>query len=261
MLRRWLGLAIFGLILSFSVSAVDDPVVLQPGDPAYTPSQRATLLAELETVDDILSLGYPVPKQTLIGRGWTDGDFARFAGGTLRSFGYEVVLVEDGSWPDGVHTWILAGISVGERTAWVPVEASVSLNTSFRRIGFVPWASGSGTSFDGRYLRFDSTRELPVNRVPTVTLTKPGGDAVINETTTFLVMTRNDDGVGRMLAIQWVVDGEVIRTDTASSFGHIFAREGKHTVEAAVIDDLGGRALVSMTFDVLKERLPGCSCG
>jgi hypothetical protein len=258
MTRRWLGLTILGFLLTFPVLAADDPVVLQPGDPAFSPPQRAALLAAIEAVEEILAVGYPITRQKLIGDGWTESDFVQFTAGTLRSFGYSVVLVEADGWPDGRHTWVLAGIPLDDQTAWVPVEASPAMNPSYRTIGFVPWA-GSSTSFDDRYLRFDSVSQLPHNRVPTVSLAKAGGDAVIHQMASFLVMTRNDDGVGRILAYQWTVDGELIADVSAPSFVYIFATAREHEVGVTVIDSLGGRVSASITFDVLETA--GCGCG
>jgi hypothetical protein len=261
MKRRSLRILVPSFLLFFlsgllGAQAADVPVVLQPTDPAaFSASERAELLAAAEDVERILQQGYPIPFTRLVSKGWLDRDFVVFAAGILQFAGYEVVVVEGEDGSGGSRLWILVGIPLGERTGWIPVEASPLSETSclFRR---VPWVGDAGGEFDASYLVFDRVVELVPNSAPTAQIAVIGM-VVVDEQNT--MHARVQDRSGAIIAYVWSVDGEEVEVSTNFVFRHTFTEIGEHEVTLVAFDDRGAQATATELVDVLAEGACGCT--
>lgn len=262
MKRRSLGLLAPLLLLSLLVGfvgaqAADVPVVLQPMDAAFSPSERAVLLAAAQDVERILQQGYPTSYSRLASSGWLDRDFVVFAAGTLQFSGYEVIVVEGDDGSGGNRLWILVGIALGERTGWIPVEATPSQVGASWLLGRIPWIGISGTEFEAFYLAFDRVVELVPNTPPTAQITSIGV-VVIDEQTA--IHGRAEDRDGTIIAYVWSIDGEEIEVSTSFVFRHTFIALEEYEVTLVVFDNRGAQATASGLVEVLAERT--CSrCG
>ncbi|MGB2983192.1 MAG: PKD domain-containing protein [Candidatus Bipolaricaulia bacterium] len=251
-------LTLLFLLLTGSLGAVaaDVPVVLQLSDPAFSASERSEILAGAEAVKRILSEGHPVSSSRLVAQGWIDRDFVLFAAGSLQSLGYETVIVE-GVGESGVNQlWILVGIALSDRTAWVPVEA-VPSNVGSRRLGRIPWTGASGTPFTPMYLAFDRVIELAPNAAPTASFIATG-NIVVDERTS--LHSHANDPDGKIIAYVWSIDGEEAAVKTTAIYNHVFIGLGDRDVTLVVIDNRGARGTFTKTLEVLTEEEASCGC-
>ena len=247
------------LVVLFSVFLVglsaEEPVVLQPSAPSYTPAERAALLAGIDAVTGILGSGYPLSYRQLEGLGFKDDDFIEFTAGTLYSAGYRVAIVEKDGWNGSSHRFLLVGIDLGDDVfGWIPVEASPSELQSHWLLGEIPWADESETLFDFRYLSYDRLIEYVVITLPSLNL-RPPGSPVINNPAATMVFVEG----ARIIAYQWSIDGGAPVTTTSSTLWHTFTEPGDHTISVTVIDEHGGRATAEVSFEVLEKRHQ-CHC-
>jgi len=246
------------LLVFLSASSAGSPLVVQPLDSSYTPSQRSALLAGIDRLEENLSSGYPGSQRRLSALGWGEADYINFVAGTLDSFGYPVAIVAVDDWDGESHSFLLVGIDLGGgTTGWIPVEADPYFLGSFWLLGRVPWDGQSTDRFDPRYLSYDRLVGYVEVTPPAITLFPPGSP-VINDPAAAMAVVNG--GRARILAYQWSIDGGEAITTSVNALWHTFTEAGKHTVSVTVIDELGGRASAEASFEVLKER-HSCSCG
>ena len=255
-MKRVSLLALVGLFSVFLVaSSAESLIVLQPGDPAYTPAERSALMAGIDAVTGILNSGYPVSHRRLEGLGFTDDDFVRFTAGTLSSSGYQVFIVEKDGWDGAPHRFLLVGIAIGDGgIGWIPVEAVPSELQYYWLLGAIPWADEAATMFDSRYLSYDRLVEQVADTPPSLTLMPPGSP-VINDPASLMAIVWGAD----IIAYQWAIDGGETITTTSSTIWHTFTDAGEHTVSVTVIGARGNRASAQVTFEVLEKRHQ-CHC-
>ncbi|MDD5646815.1 MAG: hypothetical protein PHW86_06560, partial [Candidatus Bipolaricaulis sp.] len=121
--------------------ATEPPQVLQPNGSAYNEGEVA-ILSEAIGILHVTLAAPTYASQKTFGLGgwgkWTSAEFAAYTAGILAGNGYLTRLVSAAGWADGVHTWVLVGLSVGERTAWVPVEASPEMGAKQIVLGRLP---------------------------------------------------------------------------------------------------------------------------
>jgi hypothetical protein len=261
MKRRSVRLLAVSLLLVLLVGlltaqAADVPVVLQPTDPAFSASERATLLAAARDVERVLQGGCPVSYSGLVSKGWLDRDFVVLTAGILQSAGYEVVVVEGDDGSGGSLLWILVGIPLGERTGWIPVEASPSDGASCHLRG-VAWSGNSDTEFEASHLTFDRVVELAPNAAPTARIVSIGM-VVVDEQTSF--HGRAEDRDGTIIAYVWSIDGEEVEVSTNFVLRYTFTDIKEYEVTLVVFDNRGAQATATKVIEVLAEGNRGC-CG
>ena len=248
------------------VAAAAEPQVLQPDSTAFSSAERAALLRELAELEGLLESAEWGSARSLGERGWGSYEFALYAAGTLEGLGYETAVVTSASWSGGAHTWVLVGVSVGGRLAWIPVEATPKPGIAQRTLGFVPKLSAVPGQFDDRYIAFDQIASQPVNRPPVPQIRPPTSFVLVREFATFLGLSSYDPD-GEIILYQWKVDGGRATSSQAHVYNHSFDSPGQHTVALTVVDDRGGRASVAVAVEVLSEKPEGdkantgCGCG
>jgi len=259
MTRRLYGfLAIPALLLVLAfVTAVgaDEPVVRDLSDPMFSARDRATILSETSTIEQILREGYPIPSYRLIARGWLDRDFVLYTAGRIEAAGYAVTVVEGEDVAGGNPMWILAAIPLEGKTAWIPVEAGPPEAGYSSRIGSIPWTGNPGSPFSPMYAQFDRIVQLAPNGKPTVSFVAVG-QVVVDERTALHASARDPDGT--IIAFLWYVNDELVSVETTAIYSHVFGGTGEPTVTLVVIDNRGAEATASRTFEVLAEG--GCGC-
>jgi len=261
MRRRTIWLARVGVALLATgalsaAAAAEVPVVLQLDDPAFTTADRAAIAAQASEIDAVLQEGYPIPVSRLGSRGWTDADFATFVRGYLRSSGYEAVVVE-GRDPSGGHQiWVLVGIALESRTAWVPVVTDPSIVGTSSRLGLIAWNSAAQGDFDSSYVSFDRAVEVASHPYPSAKISITGRVAAQTSTPIHALSSASSS----IIAYVWTIEGddEVYVETNAASFRYTFGAEGERNVTLVVYDRWGGRAEATEEVDVVAE---GYSCG
>jgi len=240
-------------IVLFAVLGACAEPILQPS--SYPLAVRPAIQSGIDSITQVLHTGYPVSHRQLESRGWGDSDFIRFVAGTLNSFGYRVRIVAVDGWEGSSHSFILVGIDLGDDGfAWIPVEADPTFLDSYWVLGVIPWVDEASLTLDSRYLAYDRLIEEVSLSPPAISLITPGSP-VINSPAAITVAVN-----GRpIIAYQWSIDGEDPITGVSSSIWYTFTEAGEHTVSVTVIDELGGRAQATGTFEVLEERHQ-CHC-
>ena len=238
--------------------AADLPQVLQPNETAYRPDEVAVLLGALDALRSTLATPTYASQRAfgLSGWGkWTSAQFAAYTAGVLSGSGYETRLVSAAGWPDGVHTWVLVAVSVGERVAWVPVEAEskqLVLGTLAERTDAqgVLW-------FDEAYVGFTDVVETPANRAPVARITTK--DTSVSTTNwTMLTASGSHDPDGSIVLYVWDFgDGEPPTSVTTKYVSHLFSPSGTYVVVLTVVDQQG--AMATATIEI--EASLGCGCG
>ncbi len=263
---RYLLTFAIGLTLLLVPAAGWAQAVLPPNDTGYYAQELASLLPAIDKLEKLLSdynLGsgrYFSPTE------WSSLDFAEYTAGTLARFGYETRLVSAAGWPDGTHTWVLVGIPLAGRTAWVPVESSPAPGKSQAFLGTIPsYTDPAGKLwFDSRYVRFDEEVVLPENIPPVARIRFVPAIGVTGREVVFLGVTSYDPD-GEILFYSWDFgDGG---TAERGSVRHIFSQAGEYTVVLTVTDSRGAQASTSLTFTVRDPGKPvpppsgDCGCG
>jgi len=258
-------------LLTLPVLSDELPQVLQPNETAYSASEVATLtqaITTLETTLDNYNLG---SRRYFASDQWDSRDFAAYTAGILAEKSYETVLVSGAGWPDGIHTWVLVGIPLAEKTAWVPVEASPEAGHSQQILGHIPsYTNTVGNMwFETSYLNFSEVIELPPNLPPVAKIRPPTGLVATNSRVKFLAIGSYDPD-GEIVLYRWEFGDGDTETTTTWSVRHEFDERGNYTVSLIAIDNRGRKsAPTSATVRVVEsdeseaEPAPsgGCGCG
>jgi hypothetical protein len=257
----------FVLGLAVLCSAAD-PAVVQPDSLDLTPGERNLLLTGIANLESLLSDQTLGPQLAHGSSGWTSREFARFSAWSLADRGYSVYLATSASWQGGPHTWVLVGLSLGTKTAWIPVEATPLAGGIQTTLGQVPlWSRSSGSiHYDERYVAFTSVNALPDNRAPIAQIRTSGQSVEIGELVT-LSANQSYDPDGQLTVFVWCVDGRPCFA--TSSWSHIFraTARGEKTVRLIVIDNLGRPGTAQVTLIASSKPLGedrnsgGCGCG
>ncbi len=270
MTKRAFLFMVFLLLLTLPVLSDELPQVLQPNETAYSATEVATLtqaITALETALNNYNLG---SRRYFTSNEWNSRDFAAYTGGTLSEMGYETKLVSAAGWPGGVHTWLLVGIPLGGRTAWVPVEASPEAGHSQQVLGYVPSTTDAAGNlwYEESYLNFSDVIELGPNLPPVAKIRRPAPPIEVGDRVRFMAIGSSDSD-GEVVLYQWDFgDGETAISSTWS-VRHKFRRSGNFTVTLTVLDNLGKKASNEVRLFVVKEleeptstpASGGCGCG
>jgi len=236
--------------------------VLQPNGSAYSEGEVAILSEAIGILRVTLAAPTYASQKTfgLSGWGkWTSAEFAAYTAGILAGDGYLTHVVSAGDWPDGVHTWILVGLSVGERTAWVPVEASPEMGTKQTVLGRLPEDVGPDGVlwFPSAYVQFTDVAPTRENRPPIAKITTQKTDVSTTDYTT-LTATGSYDPDGTIILYVWDFgDGEPPEAVGSKYAKHRFAENGTYLVTLTVVDQQGGTGTATIEI----KAAHGCGCG
>ena len=240
------------------------PQVLQPDSPELSSAERAALLGELGQLEAHLADRQWGSQVWQGEQGWTPYQFALYTAGVLEGLAYETTVVTSASWPSGSYTWVLVGVDLGGRMAWIPVEASPGQGASQRTLGSVPRSSSNPGSFDERYVVFDQIVTLPSNASPTAHIRPPTGYILVGEPATFIALASGDPD-GEIILYLWSVDGGRTTSNSSRIRHNVFSAPGQYTVNLTVVDSRGARASIAVTVEVFiedpDEDSGGCGCG
>ncbi|MHA1813189.1 MAG: PKD domain-containing protein [Candidatus Thorarchaeota archaeon] len=255
------------LLPAASVLAGDLPQVLQPNTTAYSASEVAVLTQAIATLTEPLNNFDMASRRYFSASGWSSRDFAMYTAGVLSQKGYETLLVSGDGWPDGTHTWVLVGISLGTKTAWVPVEASPDQGHSQQILGSIPSTTDAAGSlwFDARYVSFGNVIDLPPNVPPIARIRKPVSALVESKSSRILGMTSVDPD-GEIVLYKWDFGDGDSETAITWTVRHVFEKPGDYTVHLTVIGSRGATASTSLVVRVLStaeanQPSGGCGCG
>jgi hypothetical protein len=238
--------------------------ILPPNTTAYSPTEVATLEGAIATLRGVLNdydLGayrYFDPSE------WQSLDFAAYTAGTLAGLGYETRLIEEEGWADGKHTWVIVGIPLDGRTAWVPVEASPEIGKRQAILGTIPSYTDSAGRlwFEAAYLSFSSEVTLPPNRSPLAAIRVVPSWEIVGREVTFMAVTSYDPD-GEIIRYHWDLGG--ISTSEAKTVRLAFPAEGTYSINLTVTDSRGASTSTKIDYRVKEpgESPPpsGCGCG
>jgi len=262
---------VFLLLLTLPVLSDELPQVPQPNETAYSAFGVATLrqaITALETTLNSYNLG---SRRYFASDQWSSRDFASYTGGTLTEMGYETVLVSGVGWPEGTHTWVLVGVPRGERTAWIPVEASPEAGHSQQILGHIPSTTDAAGNlwYEESYLNFSDVIELGPNLPPVAKIRPPAPPIEVHENLRFMALGSYDPD-GEIVLYQWDFDDGKTEISTKWTVNHRFNKRGNYTISLTVIDNRGRKsATTSVTIRVVSSQEPetepassgGCGCG
>ena len=255
------------LLLVASVVAADLPLVLQPNTKDYSTSEVATLTQAIATLTEALNDYDMASRRYFSANDWSSRDFAMYSAGVLTEKGYNTLIVSEDGWPDGVHTWVLVGIPLGSKTAWVPVEASPDQGHYQQILGTTPATTDdSGRMwFYKKYLAFARVVPVPANMPPIAKIRKPVFAIAAHKTATFFAFGSVDKD-GDIVLYQWDFGDGNKSTTVNWSVHHSFSTEGRYTITLTVIDNLGKQDITSLVLGTVgtteeDSSASGCGCG
>ncbi len=263
-MKRAVGLMLPLLILVGLPTAAAPVSVLQPTSANYAAWELTALEAGLAALRSALS-DTNLGSQRLFTSGqWGSRDFSAYTAGVLATLGYATHLVAQAGWPDGTHTWVLVGLPLGGRTAWIPVEASPLPDHAQTALGSIPSRSDltGQLSFDERYLDFTAEVQLPPNAPPVAVIRFTPTAARATDKVT-LLGTDSSDADGEIVRYVWTLsDGTRFE---ARNVEHAFASPGTYSITLTVTDSRGATATATSTFVVSAQGgtsppPPSCNC-
>ena len=268
MTKRGLLYTVFLFLLTLPVLSDELPQVPQPNETAYSASEVTALtqaITALETTLNNYNLG---SRRYFTSDQWGSRDFAAYTAGILAEKSYETVLVSGTGWPDETHTWLLVGIPLGGRTAWVPVEASPQAGHSQQILGYTPSTTDAAGDlwFKESYLNFSEVIELPPNLPPVAKIRHPAPPIEVGDRVRFMAIGSSDSD-GKIVLYQWDFGDRKTQRSTTSLVRHEFAEQGSYTVSLTVIDNRGKSVTTNIAIRVVElqgtESAPagGCGCG
>jgi hypothetical protein len=238
------------------------PVVLQPNTGSYGAVEVAGITTEINALNGILSdVTFACNRKLGEYRWATSLDFAAYTVGLLASRGYMTRLVAQAGWADGQHAWVLVGIPLGGRVAWIPVEATPAAGEVQRVLGRLPLRTdGDGQLwFDDAYLHPADEISLPANLSPVARVNFAPSKGKTGVAMTFLGDGARDSD-GEILHYLWAFgDGT---TGKGHKVNHTYAALGIYTLSLTVIDNRGASHTVTLPFTVEGEaEKTDCGCG
>jgi len=262
----YVALLIVG-ILCLPALGASDPTVLPPNTSAYSASELAALQAQMSSLQDVLGDYDLGSYRYFASTEWMSKDFAGYTAGILISFGYEVRLVAQDGWPDREHTWVLVGIALPTRTAWIPVEACPAMGKSQQIPGAIPeYVDNSGQAwFEEKYMTFARQVVLRSNVPPVASIRVVPTRGTVGQEVTFMGLASYDPD-GEIIRYAWDLGG--LKTSTQCTIRYAFTTEGTYKIVLSVTDSRGKTTTTSIDYLVRQVREPnppssggGCGCG
>ncbi len=257
---RWIIAALALSVVALSAGGGELPQVHQPNTTAYSAEELLSLGEAMAPLEQVLSEESQGSRRTFVAGGWESRDFASYTAGRLAEFGYEVLLAGQSGWPDGEHVWVLVGLALPARIAWVPVEAAPQPESSQQTLGAVPGTVDEDGAlwFDERYVTFGEVEQLSENQMP-VAKFRCSFHLETNRANLFRAVNSYDPD-GEIVLYHWDFgDGETA-TVTTDTVRHEFDEQGYLSITLTVIDNAGKSASTSITRRVIFRK--GCStCG
>jgi hypothetical protein len=254
-------------VLSFAVFCLAaDPAVIQPNSSEWSAAEQTQLATAIATLEPLLANVRLGSQLTLGSWGWTSQEFSRFCAWTLADRGYSVILATSASWGGQTHTWVLVGVSLGGRTAWIPVEATPSTGMIQTTLGKIPFQSRTPMYYDDRYVAFTSSSGLPHNSAPVARIessTRSVGDSDL----VTLSAHGATDPDGHLSIYVWCVERLLCEATTSWSYALPRAAQGELLIQLTVIDNLGrpGRTEIILQSngeaESASEERPKSDCG
>jgi len=268
--RRTFFVVLLLLLLTVPILSAELPQVLQPNTTSYSPTEVATLKQKIATLNGILSDTDLGSRRLFAGNGWQSRNFAEYTGGSLSELGYVVQLVSQAGWSNGVHTWVVVGLPLAGKTAWVPVEASPEYNQVQQNLGYVPSYSDSGGNlwFEARYLNFSGVEDLPRNVAPVASIRLPASHIDPRKTEKFIALGSYDPD-GEIVLYKWNLGDGTFTIRTTPVVRHAYDKGGTYLVSLSVVDNRGKMTTATSPVHVGKrESEPreadtgtgGCGC-
>ena len=257
-----------GTIVAFGLSVValaafggELPPVLQPNTTAYSAEEVSLLTEAMAALDSVLGDDSQGSRRAFAAGGWSSRQFASYTAGRLAELGYETLLAGQSGWPDGELVWVLVGIALPARFAWVPVVATPQPEANQVTLGAIPsTVDGDGSLwFEERYVAFGEAEELPENQPP-VARFRCSFRLEMGKENPFRAINSYDTD-GEIVLYRWDFgDGETA-TVTTNIVRHEYEEQGYLSVTLTVVDNLGKSASTTATRQVVGRR-QGCSiCG
>jgi len=259
------------LLLVFSSALAQSPAVLQPTTANYSSQELEALRSGILQLERVLADRFLGSQKIFDPGGWGAAQFATFSAGSLSERGYDVRVAVGAGEPSGTHSWVLVGIPVGTRTAWVPVEAVPAGGQPQTILGRIAYGTGSGIvrPFDERYTQGYSARELAPNQPPVGKLRLDRQDYNLGDKARLLAMSSYDpDGV--IVVYRYAINGEPFSARPSSSEVYTFRKAGAYTVSVTAVDAGGRSGTTSVTVVAVDPGLSepptggssgGCGCG
>ena len=138
MTKRFCLAVLIVVVLWLPVLGADELTVLSPNTNADSATELLSLQTAMKNLQDLLGDYGLGSGRYFASTEWMSPDFAAYTAGVLASNGYQTRLVAQEGWPDEEHVWVLVGIVLPTRTAWIPIEASPAMEKVQRTLGTIP---------------------------------------------------------------------------------------------------------------------------
>lgn len=249
-------------------AAANSPVVLQPDGDSFSVSELGLIASEITRLGTILGDETLGSQRSVGAFGWSSTEFAIYSAGSLAERGYLCLLASSGGWPDGIHTWVLVGVSIGNRTVWIPVEATPVTGTQQLALGAIPFVGRTpeGIRFNERYSVVASVAELPKNLRPEAKARSSSTTFSINEWIRLLALGSYDPD-GDIVLYRWCVDSAPCFATDSWSASTTLRSAGQIRIALYVIDNGGASATETFFAKVhdpeadVEPPSGGCGCG
>ena len=267
MTKRFCLAVLIVAVLWLPVLGADELTVLSPNTNTYSATELLSLQTAIRNLQDLLGDYGLGSGRYFASTEWMSPDFAAYTAGVLVSNGYQTHLVAQEGWPDGEHVWVLVGIVLPTRTAWIPVEASPAMGKAQHVLGTIPqFVDGAGQKwFENEYTTFDRENLLPVNASPVVSIRVIPTQGNVGQEVTFMGLASYDPD-GEIIRYSWDLGG--METSKRSTVRYAFAAEGTYKIVLSITDSRGKTTATSIYYRVREAREPstpssggGCGCG
>lgn len=254
-------------VLWLPVLGADELTVLSPNTSAYSATELLSLQTAMRNLQDLLGDYGLGSGRYFASTEWMSPDFAAYTAGVLTSNGYQTHLVAQKGWPDGEHVWVLVGIVLPSRTAWIPVEASPAEGKAQHILGTIPeYIDNAGQMwFQEEHTTFDREILLPGNISPVASIRVIPTQGIAGQEVTFMGLASYDPD-GEIIRYIWELGG--METSKRSTIRYAFAAEGTYKILLSITDSRGKTTTTSIDYRVKGVREPstpssggGCGCG
>ena len=267
MAKRFCLTVLIVAVLWLPVLGADELTVLSPNTNAYSASELVSLQTAMRNLQDLFGDYGLGSSRYFSSTEWMSPDFAAYTAGVLASNGYQTHLVAQEGWPDGEHVWVLVGIVLPTRTAWIPVEASPAMGKAQQILGTIPeYVDNAGQMwFQKEYTAFDREIVLTGNASPVASIRVIPTQGIVGQQVTFMGLASYDPD-GEIIRYSWDLGG--METSKRSTVRYAFVAGGTYKIVLTITDSRGKTTTTSIDYLVREVREPatpssggGCGCG